>query len=59
MAVFIEQFFLKYPLDQCYRIPSTYFHASRELFLLNYYMKHYLPAYAMDILFSFWRQKPK
>ncbi|KAK0396316.1 hypothetical protein QR680_001667 [Steinernema hermaphroditum] len=39
-----------YPLDSCYGVPSTHFHTSRKLFLLNFYMKHYYPAQALDLL---------
>lgn len=46
----LQRFFMKYPLDQCYRVPSTHFHSSRWLFLLNFYAKHYGPAHLLDAL---------
>ncbi|VDN57898.1 unnamed protein product [Dracunculus medinensis] len=45
---FLQCFFREYPLDQCYRVPSTHFHSSRLLFLLNFYLKHMGPAYIID-----------
>uniref|UniRef100_A0A1I7XBU8 Fatty acyl-CoA reductase n=1 Tax=Heterorhabditis bacteriophora TaxID=37862 RepID=A0A1I7XBU8_HETBA len=47
---FLEQFYHKYPMDQCYAVPSTQFHTSRRLFELNYYLKHHIPAATMDML---------
>lgn len=47
---YLQQFYLQYPLDQCYRVPSTQFHSTRTMFLINFYLKHYCPAYALDVL---------
>ncbi|MFH4974946.1 hypothetical protein AB6A40_001655 [Gnathostoma spinigerum] len=47
---FIQCFFRQYPLNQCYRLPSTHFHSSRLLFELNFYLKHQYPAYLIDFL---------
>lgn len=48
---FLQCFFRAYPLNQCYRIPSTHFHSSRTLFELNFYLKHLGPAYLMDFIY--------
>jgi len=55
---YIQRFHLKYPLDQCYRVPSTHFHSSRALFLLNFYAKHYIPAHILDTLCVLTGRKP-
>ncbi|CAD5221743.1 unnamed protein product [Bursaphelenchus xylophilus] len=55
---YIQRFFLKYPLDQCYRVPSTHFHSSRALFLFNFYTKHYIPAHVLDFLCFLTGRKP-
>ncbi|KAI6187818.1 Fatty acyl-CoA reductase [Aphelenchoides besseyi] len=55
---YIQRFYLKYPLDQCYRVPSTHFHSSRLLFLLNFYAKHYIPAHVLDALCVLTGRKP-
>ncbi|KAK0396315.1 hypothetical protein QR680_001667 [Steinernema hermaphroditum] len=47
---YLQKFYHSYPLDSCYGVPSTHFHTSRKLFLLNFYMKHYYPAQALDLL---------
>ncbi|EFO89929.1 hypothetical protein GCK72_023845 [Caenorhabditis remanei] len=49
IVVFLEQFYKKYPMEQCFSVPSTYFHKSRTLFLLSYYIKHHIPAAISDI----------
>ncbi|VDM11652.1 unnamed protein product [Wuchereria bancrofti] len=54
---FIEHFFRAYPLNECYRIPSTHFHSSRLLFEFNFYLKHMGPAYLIDLLNAFWSPK--
>ncbi|KAI1705669.1 male sterility protein domain-containing protein [Ditylenchus destructor] len=58
IPIYLEKFFFKYPYN-CYRAPSTHFHASRKLFLLNYYLKHYYPAYAIDIGLRLMGKKPE
>lgn len=55
---YIQRFYLKYPLDQCYRVPSTHFHSSRALFLFNFYAKHYIPAHILDSLCVLTGRKP-
>jgi fatty acyl-CoA reductase len=55
---YIQRFFLKFPLDQCYRVPSTHFHSSRALFLFNFYAKHYVPAHILDALCVLTGRKP-
>lgn len=55
---FLQKFYLKYPLDQCYRVPSTHFHSSRLLFLFNFYAKHYIPAHILDSLCILTGRKP-
>ncbi|CAG9532435.1 unnamed protein product [Cercopithifilaria johnstoni] len=57
IANFIERFFRAYPLNECYRIPSTHFHSSRLLFEFNFYLKHMGPAYLIDLLNAFWGPK--
>ncbi|KAJ1355437.1 hypothetical protein KIN20_012834 [Parelaphostrongylus tenuis] len=47
---FLEQFYHKYPMEQCFAVPSTRFHSSRKMFELNYYLKHHIPANAMDFI---------
>ncbi|VDK41980.1 unnamed protein product [Anisakis simplex] len=47
---FLEVFYREYPLNECYRLPSTHFHTSRVLFKLNYYYKHLIPAYLIDFI---------
>uniref|UniRef100_A0A9J2P8L0 Fatty acyl-CoA reductase n=1 Tax=Ascaris lumbricoides TaxID=6252 RepID=A0A9J2P8L0_ASCLU len=47
---FIKIFYRKYPLNECYRVPSTHFHSSRFLFELNFYYKHLAPAYFIDFI---------
>lgn len=59
VANYLEQFYFKYPLDQCYRVPSTYFHTSRALFLLNFFAKHYIPSYMLDIVVRLMRKNAK
>ncbi|KAL3982611.1 Male sterility family protein [Acanthocheilonema viteae] len=54
---FIERFFRAYPLNECYRIPSTHFHSSRFLFEFNFYLKHMGPAYLIDLVSAFWGPK--
>lgn len=49
IVVFLDQFYKLYPMEQCFGVPSTYFHKSRCLFLLNYYLKHHIPAAISDI----------
>lgn len=51
---FSQRFYRTYPLNECYRVPSTHFHSSRFLFELNFYVKHMGPAYLIDLLNSFW-----
>uniref|UniRef100_A0A1I7ZTN2 Fatty acyl-CoA reductase n=1 Tax=Steinernema glaseri TaxID=37863 RepID=A0A1I7ZTN2_9BILA len=46
---YLQRFYHNYPLDSCYGVPSTHFHSSRKLFLLNYYVKHHYPAQALDL----------
>uniref|UniRef100_A0A914ZEZ5 Fatty acyl-CoA reductase n=1 Tax=Parascaris univalens TaxID=6257 RepID=A0A914ZEZ5_PARUN len=48
---FIKIFYRKYPLNECYRVPSTHFHSSRFLFELNFYYKHLAPAYLIDFIY--------
>uniref|UniRef100_A0A183EC10 Sterile domain-containing protein n=1 Tax=Gongylonema pulchrum TaxID=637853 RepID=A0A183EC10_9BILA len=50
----LQRFFRTYPLNECYRVPSTHFHSSRFLFELNFYLKHMIPAYIIDFLKSVW-----
>uniref|UniRef100_A0A0K0DP35 Fatty acyl-CoA reductase n=1 Tax=Angiostrongylus cantonensis TaxID=6313 RepID=A0A0K0DP35_ANGCA len=47
---FLEQFYHEYPMEQCFAIPSTRFHSSRKMFELNYYIKHHIPANAVDFI---------
>lgn len=49
---YIQNFFRLYPLNECYRVPSTYLHASRTLYELNIFMKHIVPAYGIDLVNS-------
>ncbi|PIC16340.1 hypothetical protein B9Z55_022980 [Caenorhabditis nigoni] len=49
IVIFLDQFYKKYPMEQCFGVPSTYFHKSRTLFLINYYLKHHIPAAISDI----------
>jgi fatty acyl-CoA reductase len=54
----LQKFYCVYPLDQCSRPPSTYFHTSRKLFMLNFYYKHYLPAHVLDLAYKAAGKKP-
>ncbi|KAL7071667.1 hypothetical protein ACQ4LE_009393 [Meloidogyne hapla] len=56
---YLEQFFHAYPFDQCFRVPSTQFHHRRKLFLLNFYLKHYLIAQVADRFFKIIGKRPK
>nr|CAD2137148.1 unnamed protein product [Meloidogyne enterolobii] len=56
---YLEQFFHAYPFDQCYRVPSTQFHRQRKIFLINFYLKHYLIAQAADRAFKLVGKRPK
>lgn len=49
---YIQNFFRRFPLNDCYRVPSTHFHASRFLYELNNFMKHIAPAYGVDVMNS-------
>ncbi|CAJ0609916.1 unnamed protein product [Cylicocyclus nassatus] len=47
---FLEQFYNKYPMQECLAIPSTTFHTSRKTFEFNYYVKHHIPAKTIDFI---------
>lgn len=59
IVAYVEQFYHKYPLDECFGVPSTQFHSSRLMFLLQFYLKHYYPAYAVDMALRILGRKPK
>src|SRR5690606_4643500 len=56
---YLQKMYLQYPLDECYRVPSTHFHKSRKLFLLNFYLKHYIPAQLVDLAYRAVGKKPR
>jgi len=56
---YLQKMYLQYPLDECYRVPSTHFHESRKLFLLNFYLKHYIPAHIVDLAYRAVGKKPR
>ncbi|KAK6032627.1 NAD-binding protein [Ostertagia ostertagi] len=56
---FLEQFYHEYPMEQCFAIPSTRFHTSRKMFELNYYIKHHIPASALDFVYGLIGRKKK
>ncbi|CAD6193059.1 unnamed protein product [Caenorhabditis auriculariae] len=47
---FLPQFYKKYPMEQCFGVPSSHFHRFRNGFLFNYYYKHYFPAKLLDMV---------
>jgi fatty acyl-CoA reductase len=55
---FLQHFYMKYPLDDCYRVPSTQFHTTRTMFLIHFYLKHYYPSQFMDIMGRIVGRKP-
>ncbi|KAL3078001.1 hypothetical protein niasHS_012943 [Heterodera schachtii] len=59
IVVYCEQFFIAFPFDECYRIPSTQFHANHNLFLANFYAKHLSVAYALDGAYRLLGKKAK
>jgi fatty acyl-CoA reductase len=59
ILIYLQQFYMDYPLTECYRAPSTYFHTSRKLFMLNFYMKHYYPAQIIDFAARLTGNRPK
>ncbi|CAI5456164.1 unnamed protein product [Caenorhabditis angaria] len=52
VVIFLEQFYKKYPMLECYGVPSTQFHQSRKWFLVNYYLKHQIPAKILDVIYG-------
>lgn len=56
---YLQKMYINYPLDDCSRVPSTYFHESRKLFMVNFYAKHYIPAHLLDIFYRITGNKPK
>uniref|UniRef100_A0A1I7TCX4 Fatty acyl-CoA reductase n=1 Tax=Caenorhabditis tropicalis TaxID=1561998 RepID=A0A1I7TCX4_9PELO len=48
IVVFLDAFYRKYPMNKSIGVPSTYFHKTRAFFIMNYYLRHHIPAMAMD-----------
>ena len=58
LQYFLEQFYLTYPLNESYSLPSTRFHTTRRIFLIAFYLKSYFPAHVLDVLCRVVNKKP-
>jgi len=55
---FIMHFFRKHPMEQCIKVPVYKFYSNELVSEINFYARHFIPAYLMDVALRICGRKP-